>query len=89
VSRIQVYFPLSPTLTLCLCDPIVYGALPNDGVVNDVQNVMFQNSLQLRESTRCVLSRSGDFTLASEILNAQPEFGGPNRLRSRVAGDLP
>lgn len=86
---IQIFFPLSPTLTLCLCDPIDYRALPNDGVADDVQNVIFQNDLQLRSSTRFILSRSGDFALATEILDEHPEIADPDRPRLQGGDDTP
>ena len=38
---IQVFFPLSPTRSLCLCDPEEYAALPEVWTTNDVQNVWF------------------------------------------------
>jgi Protein of unknown function (DUF4238) len=85
---IQVFFPLAPSLTLCLCDPIDYGELPNDGVMNDIQNITFQNDLQLRSATRFVFSRSGDFALATEILDLYPEVGDPDRPRVQRGGDL-
>lgn len=83
---IQVFFPLSPTLTLCLCDWMDYGALPNDLVTNDVQNVIFQNDLQVRSSTRFVFSRSSDFALATAILDEYPDVAHPDRPWSRAGG---
>jgi Protein of unknown function (DUF4238) len=83
---IQVFFPLSPTASLHLCDPIAYAALPNDEVIDDVRDVMFQNTLQVFSSTRFVFSQSDDFTLAEKILNKQPELSDPERRRTRISG---
>ena len=87
---IQVFFPLSPTQALCLCDPIDYSGLPSDGATNDVENVKFQNHLQLRESTRFLFSRVDDFALAQQILKREPESGDPHRIRMQATGlDVP
>lgn len=83
---IQVFFPLSPGQALCLCDPIDYRDFPNDARVEDPQNVVFQNNLQVRESTRFVFSQQSDFELAHKILKDYPEFGDPRRLRVQAAG---
>lgn len=68
-------------VVLSLCDPIDYVAFPSDGVMEDIQNITFQNDLQLRSATRFVFSRSGDFALATEILDKYPEIGDPGRPR--------
>jgi hypothetical protein len=87
---IQMFFPLSPTQALCLCDPFEYSAFPSDAVISDIQNVMFQNHLQLRESTRFLFSQQSDFELAQKILNNEPESGDPNRQRVQAWGlDVP
>jgi hypothetical protein len=86
VAEIQVFFPLSPTLALCLCDPIDYGAVPSDVITNDVQNVTFQNDLQLRSSTRFVFSHSSDFTLARAVLGKYPDVAVSSRPRVEWPG---
>lgn len=79
---IQVFFPLSPTLALCICDPDEYGARPSEMQIEDVKQITLQNHLQLRHATRFVFSRSGDFDLATEVLDANPEIGDPVRERT-------
>jgi hypothetical protein len=81
---IQVFFPLSPALALCICDPEEYRALPNEIWTDDVEHVKLQNDLQLRHATRFVFSRSGDFSLASQVLDAYPDVGDPSRRRTRI-----
>jgi hypothetical protein len=83
---IQVFVPLSPSLALCLCDPIDYATLPTDAVIDDVQNVVFQNDLQVRTSTRFLFANSGDFALANQVLEHHPQFGDPDRRRSHAVG---
>jgi hypothetical protein len=80
---IQLYLPLSPAVTLCTSDPISYGALPSAGnVVPD--NVVFQNSLQVRSSARHLFSAGCDFRLAEEILKDHPDLADPSRRRLHV-----
>jgi hypothetical protein len=69
---IQVFFPLTPTLSLCLCDPKGYADTETDTVTDDPETVRFQNNLQLNHCTRFVLSPDADFALAKELLAAQP-----------------
>jgi len=81
---IQVFFPLSPTRSLCLCDPEEYAGLPEVWTTNDVQPVMFENNLQLQMSTRFVFANTGDFSLAKTILAEHPYCADPTRPRARV-----
>ena len=77
---IQLFLPLSPYLALAACDPITYAGLPSEGNVV-VDNVAFQNSLQVASSTRHLFSATRDFTLAEHILANDPELTDPRRLR--------
>jgi hypothetical protein len=81
---IQVFFPLSPTRSLCLCDPEEYAALPEVWTTKDVQNVWFENDLQVRTATRFVFANTGDFSLAKTILAMYPEYANPARPRAQV-----
>jgi len=78
---IEVHFPLSPTRSLCLCDPVDYGGLPDTLTSDDVNHTLFLNSLQVISSTRFVFSNASNFALASEILERHPRYGDPDRLR--------
>lgn len=82
---IQVYFPLSPELSLGFVDPETFEDVPThlklDNNDNGLEHVTFQNSLQLRESTRHVISNRSDFTLADDYLDEYPEAGNIDRDR--------
>lgn len=78
---IEVHFPLSPRRSLCLCDPVTFGGLPDILQSKDVNHVMFVNSLQVITSTRFVFGSTGDFTMAVDILKRHPRYGDPDRLR--------
>jgi hypothetical protein len=80
---VQVFFPLSPILALCICDPDEYDAQPSEIWTDDIEHVRLQNDLQLRHATRFVFSRSGDFNLADQVLDAYPSVGDAARKRTR------
>jgi len=82
---IQIYFPLSPTVTLGFVDPESFKAAPRHLVLLDneqgLEHVKFQNGLQMRESTRHIISNSDDFTMAHEFPGQFPEYGELDRDR--------
>jgi len=82
---IEIYFPLSPKLALMICDPRGPGSLFDEKFsITDVQNVIFQNHLQVKWSTRHIFSPGEDFSLAQEMLKETPELGHERRKRMRV-----
>jgi len=82
---IEIYFPLSTRLALMICDPSGPGHLfPNKFNVTNEQNVIFQNHLQVKTSTRHILSPNKDFSLAQRMLKEHPEIGITHRQRMRV-----
>ncbi len=81
---ITMYFPLTPKLSLCLCDPNVYGWLPSKYEIVDAENVMHQNSLQVYYSTRYVFSDSKDFSFAEKITRENPLLKNIDRKRLSV-----
>jgi hypothetical protein len=60
---IELYFPLSPTRSLCLCDPTDLGPEPTVTVSTDVNHAWYQNDLQVRHSTRFVFGNNADLRL--------------------------
>jgi hypothetical protein len=84
VPGIQIYLPLSPTLSLLFCDFAYYMYEPETLVATDVDNVVFQNDWQLRWATRHVFSSADDFTLARRIIEDVPEIkdAEKNRVQS-------
>jgi len=81
---IEIHFPLSPKAILCFCDPSTYGVFPNRYEIENIQNVIFENSLQVAHSTRYVFSNESDFTLAEEILGKNPSLRDIDRKRIEV-----
>ncbi len=87
----QVYFPLSNKLCLCMLDPFIYRSynkmeridplyvrlniLQVDKVfINCIIDVIFINSLQLKECYRQVFSKENDFKLAKDMIEADPSI---------------
>ncbi len=81
---IQIYFPLATRLALCICDPKVFSFVPEKYVLTDEQNVIFQNHLQVKTSTRHVFSVDKDFSLAAQMLKELPELGNIERQRVSI-----
>lgn len=87
----QLYFPLSTKLCLCMLDPEIYRTynkmekidpiylelhkMKVDKVeINCIMDVIFMNSLQLKECYRQVFSKTTDFGLAEEMVKSNPNI---------------
>lgn len=81
---IQVYFPLNPLISICLCDPVRYNILPDKDETIDIQNIIFQNHLQVKWSTRHIFSINSDFSLAEKIIKDLPELKEIHRKRFSI-----
>lgn len=78
---IQIFFPLNPRLSLLLCDIVDYFPYADKIVTDKKDNIIFQNHLQMRWSTRFVFSQDADFSLAEEILRREPILRNGDRRR--------
>jgi hypothetical protein len=80
VPGIEIYFPLTPTLTLALLSPEIGQVLMTAGVDDskpvlcDQSNVTFQNSLQVAQATRFVFCVADDFDLVRQMVRDDPGF---------------
>lgn len=81
---IQIHFPLSPKIVLSFSDPSTYGFFGENIEVKDIQNVIFENSLQVTHSTRYIFSKINDFSLAEKILRDNPQLRDIDRKRIQV-----
>jgi len=81
---IEIHFALSPNVILSFCDPLIYKLLPNRYEIKDIQNVIFENWLQVAHSTRYIFSNDNDFSLAEKILRDNPSLRDINRKRIEV-----
>lgn len=67
---IEVAFPISPNLLLCMFDESTYGKLFKDRQfyeIHDLEEVKYYNSWQVIHSYRCVFSKNDDFSLALKL----------------------
>ena len=79
---IEIFLPLSPNLCLCLCDLGSHKLIPSEKMVmRSKQNVIYQNHIQLAQSSRHIFSQNSDFKLAVKILEDQPSLRDPQRKR--------
>lgn len=81
---IQIYFPLTPKISLCICDPVRYKILPNKHEAKDEQNIIFQNHLQVKWSTRHLFSINSDFSLAEKMVKENSYLKDISRKRVSV-----
>src|SRR2546427_11648813 len=83
-TGINIYFPLSPSLVLCLCDPIFYRMLPDKVDVTNEAEATFQHHLQETYSTRHLFSPTNDFALAKKMISENADLGDVTRKRHDV-----
>ena len=79
VEGIEIYFPLSPTLTLGLLSPELgnlIGAVQgmNQPMPCSSDNVVFQNSIQVTVAARFIFCIANDFTLVQQMLADDPRY---------------
>jgi hypothetical protein len=81
---INVHFPLSPELSLCFSNPSTSFFFPDKLELKDVNNIIYQNKLQIKSSYRTIISNKNDFNLAKEIIKSYPSLKDLNRKRWNV-----
>lgn len=85
---IEIAFPLSPQYLLVLCERSYFQKMEHLNYqileLQDVQNIIYYNSLQVNDSYRFIYSSSPDFSLAQEMVSAHKELSDPNRKRSEI-----
>lgn len=81
---VEIHCPLSPNLSLCICDSTMYYSWPSKFEISDVQDIELQNSLQVYWSTRFVFSNQGDFSLAERIIRDDPSLATIDGKRTLV-----
>jgi len=102
---IQLYFPLSPKLCLCLLDPkryVTYNKMRTvekehqftnnmkiDTYVVNLGDIYRLNRLQVLQSTRQVFSISDDFSLAESIIKNESDQLKDNRVEMNTLEDNP
>jgi hypothetical protein len=79
VEGIEIYFPVSPTLTLGLLSPelgVKIGSAQNlnEPMLCSHDNVTFQNSIQITEAARFVFCISDEFALVRQMLADDPRY---------------
>jgi hypothetical protein len=70
----QTHFPLSPRLSLEIVDPVSYVDYSNRIVIDDPENIVFNNHLQVKNARRYIFSSVEDFTLAERMIRENPDL---------------
>lgn len=78
---VEIHCPLSPNISLCICDSAIYYSWPNKLEISDVQDIELQNSFQVCWSARYIFSNQGDFSLAERMIKDNPSLGDIDRKR--------
>ncbi|SOB72687.1 Protein of unknown function (DUF4238) [Anaerobutyricum hallii] len=74
---IEIVFPVSSSLLLCMFDSKTYGPIFKDRqfyVMSDVEEVTYYNLHQVAHSYRCVFSNGDDFKVAKKYCKKYPEL---------------
>ncbi len=66
---IEIYFPLNPSLVLCLLCERTYGLLTEKKMLCDADNIENINSLQVIYSEQYIFSSQNDFELVADMIN--------------------
>lgn len=83
---IQISYPLTPRYSLMLLERKFWGSLSKlDGKINPTvlipDNIEFENSIQVAQSTRFIYCQEGDFTLAKSMCDNDPLLRDHHRVR--------
>jgi hypothetical protein len=71
---LKMNFPLSPRLSLEIVDPVSYVDYSNRIVIDDPENIVFNNHLQVKNARRYIFSSVEDFTLAERMIRENPDL---------------
>lgn len=74
---IEIAFPISPKLLLCMYDAKTYGPIFEDlqfYEISDVEEVKFYNLQQVAHSYRCVFAIGDDFSMAKKYCEKYPDL---------------
>ena len=74
---IEIVFPISPNLMLCMCDSKTYGHLFKDRQyyeISDPEQVEYYNMYQVFNSYRCVFSASHNFASVKQFCEEHPSL---------------
>jgi hypothetical protein len=80
----QIYFPLDPEKTLCICDFSHYIYEKSCYEITKDVNVILENELQVKWSNRYIFSSTNDFGLAERLFKDYPEEMLPDKKRFRM-----
>lgn len=81
---VEIHCPLSPDISLCICDSTMYHSRPSKFEINDVQDIELQNSFQVCWSARYIFSNQNDFSLAERMIKYDPSLAHIDRERMSV-----
>jgi len=82
---IEIAFPISPSCMISIFERKSYEKLRSfDGtlfIIKDPENIIYYNSLQVKDSYKYIFSIQPDFDLAASMCKEQPELCDPDRKR--------
>jgi len=85
---IEITLPLSSKFLLVLCESTYFKQIDDlkNRVIDlqDLRNIIYYNSLQVKDSYRFVYCAKPDFDLAKEMVESHQDLGNPNRKRTEI-----
>ncbi len=81
---IEIHFPISPKISLLICDKVLFKNLPIKIVTKDYMNIIHERDFQVRYSTKFVFSNENNFDFARTMIKEDPKIKDPNRKRLKI-----
>ena len=81
---IQIHVPISPKLMLVGMDPVFFNDLDPILELYNKNGVLFENFLQVENSSRWIFSNTKRFNEIKNMLQKHPELKKPERVRSQI-----
>lgn len=86
ISRgIQIHVPITPKIMLVALDPVFFGHLESVNEVYNKNGILFENFLQVENSSRWIFSNTKKFHELKNMLKKYPDLKNPERERAHIS----
>jgi len=85
-TGIQIHLPVTPKIMLVALDPEFFEHLESVNEVYNKNAIMFENFLQVENSSRWIFSHTRKFHELKNMLEQHPELKNPERDRANIHG---
>ena len=82
-SGVQIHLPVTPDLMIVAFDPLFFNKFENVHQVYNKQGIIFENFLQVQNSSRWMFSNTKKFYWLKKMLDSNKDLKDPNRKRAQ------